>query len=287
MAGGEILSWPAEVLSQTPVKANPTTPVRIKQGDLIYFSIEAGPQATSVQGELRHRTIPFFKADSPGQFGAFIGVDMADPPSREDLRVDISLDDGNVQQRHYPVKVVPVHFAIQKLTVPKNYVDLDAKTLKRVKEEQKKILASFDKVTHEKFWKGPFLMPVEGKIAGTFGLRRIINGEPRSPHSGEDIHAPRGTDVLAANEGVVALVGNFFFSGNSIVLDHGLGLYTMYFHLDEVDVTEGQKVHKGAVLGKVGSTGRATGPHLHWGVRIDGARVNPMSILNVQSELGG
>ncbi|MBI3596015.1 MAG: M23 family metallopeptidase [Nitrospirae bacterium] len=275
-------SWSAETLSQTRVKANPVSPVRVRQGDLFYFSVRVGPRATSVQGELRHRTIPFFKAEAPGQFRALIGVDLADPPSREDLRVEVSKDDGSVEQRHYTVEVLPVHFATQELTVPKNYVDLDEETAKRAEEEQEKILQSLSKVTAQKFWEGRFIMPVEGKIAGTFGLRRIMNGEPRSPHSGEDINAPKGTEVHATNEGVVVLVGDFFFSGKSIVLDHGLGLFTMYFHLDEVDVAEGERIHKGVVLGKVGATGRATGPHLHWGMRIDGARVNPLSVLNLE-----
>jgi len=282
MAGGEPPSWPAETVSQTPVKSNPVSSFRVKQGDLFYLSIRVGPHAASVQGELHHRTIPFFKAEAPEQFGALIGVDMADPPSREDLRVDVSKDDGSVEQRHYTVEVLPVHFATQELRVPKNYVDLDEESARRAEDEQEKILRLLGKVTAQKYWGGRFIMPVQGEIAGTFGLRRIINGEPRSPHSGEDIHAPKGTEVHAPNEGVVALVGDFFFSGKSIVLDHGLGLYTMYFHLDEVDVKEGDRIRKGAVLGKVGATGRATGPHLHWGMRIDGARVNPLSVLNIE-----
>lgn len=196
--------------------------------------------------------------------------------------MDVSKDDGSLEQRHYTIEVLPVHFATQELTVPKDYVDLDDETAKRAEEEQEKILQSLKKVTGQKYWDGRFIMPVEGKIAGSFGLRRIINGEPRSRHSGEDIKAPKGTEVLATNDGVVALVGDFFFSGKSIIMDHGLGLYTMYFHLDEVDVAEGERIHKGAVLGKVGATGRATGPHLHWGMRIDGARVNPLSVLNLE-----
>ncbi|MBI3812659.1 MAG: M23 family metallopeptidase [Nitrospirae bacterium] len=249
---------------------------------MVYFSIRAGNGATTVQGKLHGRTIPFFKTDKPEEFGALIGVDLADPPSKEDLLVEVSTATGPVKRRHYAVVVLPVHFATQELTVPKNYVDLDEETAKRAEEEQEKILQSLNKVTDQRFWEGRFIMPVEGKISGSFGRKRIINGEPRSPHSGEDINAPKGTDVHAMNEGVVALVGNFFFSGRSVILDHGLGLYSMYFHLDEVDVAEGDKVPKGAIVGKVGATGRATGPHLHWGARINGARVNPLSMLNIE-----
>jgi murein DD-endopeptidase MepM/ murein hydrolase activator NlpD len=249
---------------------------------VFFFSVQAGNGTTTVQGRLRGRTVPFFQMEDPEQFGALIGVDLADPPSKEDLLVEVSNDTGSVEQRHYAVEVLPVHFSTQELTVPQNYVDLDEETAKRAEEEQEKILQSLNKVTAQRFWEGRFIIPVEGKIAGSFGLRRIMNGQARSPHSGEDINAPKGTEVHATNEGVVALVGNFFFSGKSVVLDHGLGLYSMYFHLDEVDVAEGTKIRKGAVVGKVGATGRATGPHLHWGTRINGARVNPFSIVNIE-----
>ena len=263
-------------------ESNPVAPIRIKQGDVFYFSIQAGPGTATVQGRFRGRTIPFFKTEDPERFGALIGVDLADPPSKEDLRVEVSTEAGSVERHRYAVEVLPVHFATQKLTVPKNYVDLDEETAKRAEEEQEKILQSLKPVTAERLWAGRFIVPVEGKIAGSFGLRRIMNGQARSPHSGEDINAPKGTEVHATNEGVVALVGDFFFSGKSVILDHGLGLYSMYFHLDEVDVAEGAKVRKGAVVGKVGASGRATGPHLHWGTRINGARVNPFSIVNIK-----
>jgi murein DD-endopeptidase MepM/ murein hydrolase activator NlpD len=273
---------PADASSQSRAKANPSAPIRVKQGEVFYFSMPAGPDAESAQGQFRGRTIPFFRTEDGREFGALVGVDLADPPSKQDLLVEISGKGGVIKRRHYPVQVISVHFKTQELTVPQNFVDLDDETAKRVEEEKEKILQSLTKVTTERLWSGRFMMPVDGKIAGSFGRRRIINGQPRSPHNGEDINAPKGTAVHATNEGIIALVGDFFFSGKSIVVDHGLGLYTMYFHLDEVDVAEGEKIAKGAVLGKVGSTGRATGPHLHWGMRIDGARVNPLSILNVQ-----
>jgi len=280
--GGLGLCSPVDASSKSQSEVNPIAPIRVKQGDVFYFSVPAGPGAESVQGRFRGRIIPFFREADGKTFGALVGVDLADPPSRQDLLVEVSGNRGGKKRRHFPVQVVSAHFPIQKLTVPQNYVDLDDETTKRVEEEQDLILKSLNKVTTQRFWSGQFIRPVEGKVSGSFGRKRIINGQPRSPHSGEDFTAPQGTPVHATNEGVIALVGDFFFSGKSIVLDHGLGLYTMYFHLDEVDVAEGDKISKGEVLGKVGATGRATGPHLHWGMRIDGARVNPLSILNVQ-----
>jgi len=156
---------------------------------------------------------------------------------------------------------------------------LDAKTLKRVNRETRKLEALFQTSRNERLWKSVFIRPVEGEISTGFGLNRIINGQQRSQHTGVDLRAEAGTSVLASNDGVVVLVDELFFSGKSVILDHGWGLYSMYFHLSETLVKEGDLVRTGAMLGRVGSTGRSTGPHLHWGVIINGARVDPFSLL--------
>jgi murein DD-endopeptidase MepM/ murein hydrolase activator NlpD len=114
-----------------------------------------------------------------------------------------------------------------------------------------------------------------------FGARRIINGKPRMPHSGVDFGAERGTPVVASNRGRVALVGDFFFAGRLVVLDHGLGLYTLYFHLDRADVPEGAIVERGEQVGVVGATGRATGPHLHWAAQLGASRIDALALLSV------
>jgi murein DD-endopeptidase MepM/ murein hydrolase activator NlpD len=114
-----------------------------------------------------------------------------------------------------------------------------------------------------------------------FGSRRIINGQRRSPHSGLDFAAPAGTPVVAANRGRVALVVEFFFGGRLVALDHGEGLYTLYMHLERVDVTEGALVERGSIIGAVGSTGRATGPHLHWAAQLRRARIDPNALLTL------
>ena len=121
----------------------------------------------------------------------------------------------------------------------------------------------------------------ERKRTGIFGSMRIMNGQARNPHNGEDIGAPLGTAVAATNDGVVRLIVDHIFSGKGVFLDHGLGFYSMYFHLSEVLVKDGDHVKAGQIVGKVGATGRATGPHLHWGVKLNGARVNPYALLDL------
>ena len=259
----------------------PSEPVRIKQGQAILFKVRFAPPPVSVEGRFRQRTIPFFAAGEPGEFAALIGADLADPPSRETLEVKAAGSEGIPQERKFIIEILSTEFATQTLTVPDKFVELDEATLKRVKQEQEEILGAMKGVTPERMWDGVFLKPTEGEARGSFGLRRIMNGQPRSPHSGEDIGAPLGAEVKAMAGGAVVLVGDFFFSGKSVILDHGLGFYSMYFHLNDVDVKDGQHLNKGDRIGHVGATGRATGPHLHWGARLNGARINPLSLLNL------
>jgi murein DD-endopeptidase MepM/ murein hydrolase activator NlpD len=127
--------------------------------------------------------------------------------------------------------------------------------------------------------------PIPGAKDGrNFGHRRVFNGQPRSPHSGADLRAAKGTPVYAANRGRVVLAKNLFYSGNTVFIDHGLGLYTTYLHFSEIKVEPGEIVERGQLIGLAGATGRVTGPHLHWGVRIVDARVDPFSLLEVAAK---
>jgi len=174
----------------------------------------------------------------------------------------------------YPYEVQHIEIADD------SQVHLSSADLARARREGRSVGALWSR-------RGPrrFTLPLAPPLdplpeGGRFGARRFFNGEPRSPHTGADYHAAAGTPVHAAAAGVVALAANHFFSGNSVFLDHGDGLITMYFHLSEIDVKEGQRVERGQVLGKVGSTGRATGPHLHFGIRWRGERIDPEMLLD-------
>jgi murein DD-endopeptidase MepM/ murein hydrolase activator NlpD len=173
-------------------------------------------------------------------------------------------------------------FPSQQLTLPKGMVDLDAPTLARVETERGELRAALAAGASERLWRGAFRAPVEGgQPTGGFGLRRLINGQPRSPHTGYDWAAPVGTPVVATNAGRAALVAEHFFAGRNVVVDHGLGLFTLYYHLTETRLAPGETVTAGQVIGTVGATGRVTGPHLHFGVLLNGARVDPEALLRL------
>lgn len=253
-----------------------------KQGEILWIEVPVNNSRASVNGTLLKRKIPFFPLTDTS-FGAIVGIDMQDPPGVQELKITVQTMD-QTDHLTYSVKIVKEQYAIQHLKLPKNKVDLDSKTLKRVRLEQKEMANAFHHVGTLPLWDGAFLEPTKGRVTGRFGSRRVINGQHKRPHSGEDIAAPQGTPVLAINKGTVVATVDHFFSGKGVIIDHGVGLFSMYFHLSEIAVQPGQSLKKGDVLGKVGSTGRATGPHLHWGIRLNGARVNPYALTALPLE---
>jgi hypothetical protein len=177
------------------------------------------------------------------------------------------------------VRVGPFDYPVQKLTLPKDKVDLSAEDLARVERESKEVSALWGRRGKRRFTL-PLAPPLDPlPPGGRFGSRRVINGQPRSPHGGADYTVAAGTAVRAAADGTVALVAEHFFGGRSVFVDHGDGLVTMYFHLSRADVRTGDEVRRGETVGAVGASGRATGPHLHFGVRWRGARVDPAQLL--------
>ena len=202
-------------------------------------------------------------------------VDLLTPPGGLELGRWSGgvLETRRVRVADYPYPVQHIELADD------SQVDLSAEDLERVRRENSAIGALWARRGAPRF-RLPLAAPLESlPPGGRFGSRRFFNDPPRSPHSGADYAAATGTPVLAAAAGVVALTGDFFFPGRSLFLDHGDGLVTMYFHLDRIDVAEGAPVERGQVVGAVGQTGRATGPHLHFGARWRGARIDPALLL--------
>ncbi len=180
-----------------------------------------------------------------------------------------------------PIMVYKKDYPKEFLKVPEKMVEFPKPVLKRVLEDQRAIRTALSSISADKFFEGHFIKPVPGQMKSPFGLRRYFNKKPRNPHSGVDLSAKRGTPVLASNSGRIALVRDCYLSGKTVVIDHGLGLYSIYAHLDKTFVHTGQIVQKGEKIGLSGMTGRATGPHLHWGTSLYGMRVDPLSVLKI------
>jgi murein DD-endopeptidase MepM/ murein hydrolase activator NlpD len=254
-----------------------------KQGQILVVKVLAEGGVTGVEGTFLGRSLSFFpetRTEERRGFVGLLGIDLQDEPGIHELTVKVQAGEQS-QTLTYRVQVLKEKFHVERLTLPKNKVDLDEKSLARWQAEQAQVKEMLANDSRTKFWQAGFVEPVSGKRTGIFGSVRIMNGQARNPHNGEDIGAPLGTEVVATNDGIVRLTVDHVFSGKGVFLDHGLGLYSMYFHLSEVLVKDGDVVKAGEIVGKVGATGRATGPHLHWGVKLNGARVNPYALLDL------
>lgn len=206
-----------------------------------------------------------------GRWVAVVGISL-DAPSAS---ASLSLSDGS----HIAFAVGEHAYREQHLEVAKGYVSLSDDNLERVGQERKIIDAALRNWRDAKIDSVALNAPVEGRQSSSFGLRRFFNKEPRSPHKGMDIAATTGTIVVAPRSGVVTATGDYYFNGNTVIVDHGQSYITMYCHLSDIDVEEGQTVNVGDALGAVGATGRVTGPHLHFGTYLNGTAVDPALLL--------
>ena len=207
---------------------------------------------------------------------AVVGVPLATKPGSHSI--DVYSASG---KRTVSFDIADKQYRTQKLTIKnQRQVDPDPDDLKRISGEQERSNAALSKFTTTDTPSLTLLSPVEGVRSDSYGSRRIFNGQPRNPHSGMDIAAPTGTPIRAPAAGKVVEAGDFFFNGNTLYIDHGDGLVTMYCHLSSIAVKVGDEVTPGQVIGKVGATGRVTGPHLHWGVALNRAMVDPALFLD-------
>ena len=190
---------------------------------------------------------------------------------------------GNIKD--YPLNIAATKWDIQDIKgIPQKKVTPSAADQKEISRERSDLKKALAEGLNKNYWEKGFIMPVKGRISGHFGGQRIMNGKKMNPHQGTDIAAPEGTPVKAASNGIIRLSGgNYFYSGNTIVIDHGHRLFTIYAHLKETSVKPGDYVKQGQIIGKVGKTGRVTGPHLHWGASLNGIRFTPESLLHMNN----
>jgi murein DD-endopeptidase MepM/ murein hydrolase activator NlpD len=253
-------------------------PAKPRVGDAALLQLQGAPEGATIEGMVDGRPLAFFPYAAG--HAALVGFDLEVKPGPRAWRLAVLEPLRDPRTKKGTVQLLPRQFPVQRLSLPTGMVDLDPETERRAVSEGERLQTLYRTITPQRLWRGVFTRPVGGSEAGTgFGARRIINGKPRMPHGGADYAAPTGTPVVAVNSGRVALVGDFFFPGRLVAIDHGLGLYTLYFHLDSVAVNQGDPVERGQTIGAVGATGRATGPHLHFGAHVAGARIDPTTLL--------
>lgn len=252
------------------------------QGSTLLVEVRAPRSLTNLRGRWRDRNVSFWVTEDTGTYQSLIGIDLDQPAKSFPLTLTSDLPGGEDFVCETLVQVRKGSYTVERLTVDQRFMELSEKDLARYNREARRLRGFWATATPERLWAGGFRIPVKARrVSGNFGRRRVLNGESRSPHSGEDFPADSGTPVRATQRGRVVMAQDLFFSGNTVVLDHGLGLYTLYAHLNSMSVKEGDMLDGNQLLGRVGSTGRVTGPHLHWGVRLNGARVNPLDLVKL------
>ena len=235
------------------------------------------PQAGRVNFVWLEKSIQVESFAGPRGFYAQVLLPVPLDEKRKSLVLSANMP-GLPEARH-TVQVVPKKRPLQELSVQPDYVQPPPAVQARIAREAERSRKLLGTISPQRHWNLPFARPVPGSISSEFGLRRVFNGQPRSPHRGLDLRGAAGTPVLALSKGVVVLAEEFYFSGNVVYLDHGLGVHSLYAHLSVIEVQPGQQVQAGQELGQVGSTGRSTGPHLHLGCYVLGVPVDPVPLL--------
>jgi murein DD-endopeptidase MepM/ murein hydrolase activator NlpD len=247
----------------------------LRPGELVVVDLALDAAANAVQISLFDRTTDAYRL-GPGRWQALVGIDLDQPAGNYVLTARV---DGGGATADHALTVAPRTFAVRTLKVDPDFVNPPASLMARIEEESRFLQALYENPAPERLWTAPFHRPVPHRANSRFGVRSVFNGEMRNPHAGTDFLSPAGTRIRAPNAGRVVAARAFFFSGQTVIIDHGLGLFSQLAHMSRIDVREGDMVTSGQVVGLVGATGRVTGAHLHWGLRAGGARVDALSLL--------
>jgi murein DD-endopeptidase MepM/ murein hydrolase activator NlpD len=249
----------------------------IQPGELVVLTVVTPDPTDVVAAHAFGHRVAAYRVDR-ATWRTLVGIDLATPPGRYPVTFDATIG-GHRLEATSTLDVRDKAFPTRELTVAEAFVNPPASETNRIAAEGARLEAIWKVETPQRFWEGPFVRPVTEPANSAFGSRSVFNGQMRTPHSGADFLSPAGTPVHAPAAGRVVVAAPLYYSGNTVVIDHGLGLYSLFAHFSAIAVHESDLVAPGDVLGRVGATGRVTGPHLHWAVRVGGARVDPLSVL--------
>jgi len=273
---------PSAVGSKSPPRAAlvvTSEPEVIVNGSPCLFRVKSRRELRSLSGEWQGRSVFFNFDERDGAWYGFAGVGVDAAGGRSLLTLEATTDSGAQFSYVHPVRIERVKYPTVALRVPAQYTEPDAETLARIGEEQELKKEIFAHVIPSRLWSENFQAPVDSRATSEFGVHRTFNRKVQSIHQGEDFRAEAGTPVGAMNSGVVIVARKMFYEGGFVVIDHGQGLSTLYMHLSEIKVREGDSVAKRQIIGLSGATGRATAPHLHVGVRWQGIYLDPSVLL--------
>ena len=256
----------------------------VAPGELVLLRFDAPGSAGAVHVRAFERDwVPY--RDSDGTWTALIGIDLATPPGAHEITVRMDTSTA-VLRGALALSVAKKSFPTRTLTVDPSFVDPPASVQARIAREGAELSALWRTVTAAPRWTGGFVRPVPHAANSAFGARSIFNGQPRNPHGGADFNSPAKTPIQAPAAGRVLLAGDLYYTGGTVMIDHGAGLISLFAHMSALEATKGTDVAAGDRIGLVGATGRVTGAHLHWTVRVGGVSVDPMSLLHVLSSDG-
>ena len=277
-----------DLTGDTPLSVK-LTPVSVSNGNLVLLEIDTGHREiateTLVVSHLgRHIPLSRHPSKPVETYFALIGVSYYAGSGTTDVILEWTDQYGQHLQT-IPLHIIDGQYRSERISVAPRMVSPSRKDVKRIQAERLELKSVYGDSLPTRTWDTSFENPMTSDITSLFGSRRMFNGKMKSYHSGVDYRAPEGTPVYAANSGTVKLAKSLFFSGKLVLIDHGLGLFTQYAHLSEISVSPGQQIEKGEQIGLSGATGRVSGPHLHWGVKLNGVNVDPLQLLEVSRTL--
>jgi len=254
----------------------------LQLGEVVLLEVRSPQPLTAVTGRAFGRDLRFTQSPA-GQWQALAGIDLDVAPGPHAVEVRAQGPGGPVADQ-YSLVVEDKQFGTRTLRVDPRFVTPPKSALPRIERERARVAEAFRSGRPDRYWTLPFAVPLEARAVSSFGVRSVFNGTPRDPHGGADLASPEGTPVYSPNAGRVAIAANHYFAGNVVLIDHGAGVFSILAHLSRIDLQEGAEVRRGDPVGLVGRTGRVTGPHLHWAVRVGGARVDPYSLVVVSAQ---
>jgi len=249
----------------------------IRQGEVVVFTATTPQPVDAMRARAFGRDLATFRLDAT-RWQALLGIDVDTAPGSYEVSFEAT-SVGRTATATTELNITAGIFGKRVLKVDEGYVNPPDPAIARIKREAVEIEHLWTQSEPRRLWDLGFVRPVPGRANGAFGSRSIFNGQPRQPHGGADFLSPAGTPIHAPNSGRIVLARDLYFTGNTIVIDHGLGVFSLLAHMSVMDVHQGDLVTRGQTIGQVGATGRVTGPHLHWAVRVNGARVDPLSVL--------